>query len=77
MPNKISWCCYYYYYHNLLTKLIIVCEYNATASICDELQWQPGSSRPSKAAALGVQLRILISCLLHPSAPSQLQKAGL
>lgn len=28
----------------------------ATASICDELQWHPGSSRPSEAAALGLPL---------------------
>lgn len=77
MPNKISWCCHYYYYHNLFTMLIIVCECNATASICDELQRQPGSSRPSKAAALGVQLTDSDQLSPRPSAPSQLQKAGL
>lgn len=43
MPNKPSWCGYYYYHHNLFAKLIIVCERNATASICDELQRQLGS----------------------------------
>lgn len=36
--------------------LIIVRDYNATASVCDELQGHPGSSSPSKAAALGLQL---------------------